>query len=406
MKNTQSNTSILHRLFCAIFNTYPFSIQDNNKYFYRNGTWDEFQNEQLNNLRNTKISSESLITIIASFCSIVSLIIGLIAYFVPQVNIESKAIFIPLFLIFAFSSTSLLIVILLIWNDKKNYCRYYEQILINNHDILQKKIKDIINLLGINNSILKEGMHSLAEEYRIFMHYFNPNNQNNFKGLNSLQKYLDSLCKITSQFFIKYSDEIGADNLSKYSCCIKLINPSHLYNDVNIDEIQIKTLIRSKHPIDDVYNRRLNTYAKKYDQKFDKISENTDFDSILRERRWFYYLPNFVKKVEDRQYKTSHHDGYEYYKSAVSFPIIYRINDEKSILLGYICFDNIAEHAFPSCSEKKTTLESDVGEWEGFCCSQIDYLSIAIANYLKIDINNKFNKNLAIGPLKKSKDVN
>jgi hypothetical protein len=386
---TPPESSFLHRLFCAIFNTYPFKERTQTEAFYRNGDWEEFQKEWLNQFRNTEIKSESPFTNFASIATVISLIAGIIFYFLPYNNATNKLLTLPMLIVILGFISILSILVLLIWNDKKNYCHYYEQLIKKNHDVLEQKVADQLKLIDTYNYILSIHLHKLAEEFRILLHFFNSDSRDEQKGIDSLQRYINTLCEITSQYFIDYKEKLGMEFIDKYSCCIKLINLAQLYTKTTIDENN---------------NKRLQDYASKYDSGDDKLAENTDFNTILREKRWYYYLSNFLEKVQKKQYRTTHPDGHEYYSSAVTFPIIYRWDDKKSVLLGFLCFDNLAPNAFPTCNEPDNNMSiKRIERWEGFCCSQLDFLSIAIAKYLRLDLTKEINKSLLIGPIKKAK---
>lgn len=413
-----SNSGLFHRVICAVFNTYPFSTCEETDEFYRSGKWDEFLKGWLDRFRTTKIKSESPLTNFASCFSILSFISGIVFYFLPSNNSDMKVLILPMLLVIFGINSIFSVLVLLIWNDKKNYCLYYEQLVKSNHDILEDQIQSqkrefeekyefLLKRLVTFKSILGNHLHALAEEFRVLCYLLNADNRDDQKCIDSFRNYLDILCEITSQYFIEHKEKIGTNFVDKYACCIKIFDENNFYKVTTVDDLQVKTLVRSRRPIDVLYNKRLEKYAKNYDLLFTKISDNTDFNTILREKRWKYYLPNFIAEVEKETYKTSHPDGHKYYKSAVSFPVIYRINNGKSTLLGYLCFDNYTTDAFPTCRDddmlNANEFEFNREEWQEFCCSQIDFLSIAIAKFLKFDITKTINPALALGPIKKAR---
>jgi len=399
------NTTFLRRIYCAFLNTYPFSKSSNpdinaDESYFRDGSYRQFFLEKLNDFSNYKPARFPFFQVFASLCSIVSLVFAFIAYFYPPAtDLEIKRIVLPLIIVnvglfFLYSIT-----ILLIWNDKKNYSNYYETIINENIHIKDKTIRQLIQISDHFKSIIGIDIHLLAEKFRDLDYFSGIDKINQNQGHSNVKKalseYLDRITIITSKLFNEYKEDIGEAYIEKYAACIKIIAEDDIFSNIGIEKMRFKTYSRSSLPNDQRYDRRLKTISKKYDSEYELIKENDDFLTLIKERRWYYYLHDFSTEIKSEKYKTSHPEGYQFYDSSITFPIIYRYDGKTGIILGYLCFDNFTKSAFPTCSEKPNPHEYHK-VWEEFCCSQLDLLSIIISRIVGFNEIKSINPELVL----------
>jgi hypothetical protein len=387
---------LTRRLYCAIFNNYPFKSDENLYSDYRDGSIDSFYLEKLNDFKNHKLKNVSFLGIFASTASIISLGWGIYAYHYPNPNANSLQLLLVLIIIGLFLLFSL--TILMIWNDKKNYCEYYERLIENSINIQDDTIFELQSELKLKNTIIASDFHYIAELVREIDVKLNDKcNAEHTKII--FQNFLDKLCDITNK--LHYSNDVD-EALFKYSCCIKLIKEEDIYKDTDVRDIHFKTFIRSTFPKIDIYDNRIKEISSKYDDRYEKVDDNDDFRTIITEKAWYYYLHNFPDDYGHMKYKTSHPESSKYYKSAISFPIIYRHNETDSFILGFLCFDNFISDAFPQCSDKQDKHIIDYDSvWQEFCCSQLDLLSILFAKQLGYTTDRHINKNLVLKKLRR-----
>ncbi len=390
-----TRTGLLHRLKCAFFNTYPFKKDRLVEATYRNGTYKSYLKEKLYDLQeySKNIKKQPTIHSLASYITIASFLLAIIFYFIEpfKSKIETYDIVLPLigisfglFILYSFT-------ILIIWNDKKNYSSYYEQLIEKNINSLELVIKNKDNQINELKNLLGLDFRNLFVLIRKLDFYTNVIH-NSERIINLIKDYLNILCHITSKLNYEFIDDIDRNNIDKYSACIKLISKEDIISDIEFENITIQIFSRSDLPNHPIYDGRLKT-MEKYDSKKDYISLNKDFSDLIKHKNlWHYYIDDLDQRIKNDEYYSSHQESYKFYQSGVAFPIIYRNKEEKGFLIGFLCFQNFGKNAFPSLAYVNKTKNRISHSWEEFCYSQVDILSIVLSNFLGIEANEKINK--------------
>lgn len=410
---------LLSRLHRALKNGYPFTEHPDVPILMKDNAYKKFYKEKLNDIfdYNKKLKNEKagLLQTISAIFAIATTIITIVAFFSPTlIKFEKDTLVFCVVLVNLALILFFCITLILVWNDKKNYSYYYEELLKNYVLILEadnkveqikvESLNRVIDFLQLTNfniqTIISHDIHFLNEKLRDLDYYTcnkSLKNMDQDKILSILMEYLDKLCVITRKINL-FDYKTDTITEAEYSSCIKLLNKKHIFSQVPLNDLEFKTLVRSSRPNTSKYRRRLKEIGTKYDNVYEKVADNENLEQIISNKLLFSYIPDFNNMYNDNKIKHSHPESTKYYSSSVVYPIIYRVEEQKSFILGFLCFEHERPNAFPSCKERSTFNKL----WEDFCCSQLDILSIFMARLVETTEKKKLNLNttLALGKLR------
>lgn len=216
----------------------------------------------------------------------------------------------------------------------------------------------LIRLKNIKSNVIQEQQYVSQRYYRFLHDYRNMINQMecDYKRQNLNLKLLTDTVEHFLENALDYLTETLSTITEEKVCgCIKVI-VGQGFEKISYEEAKVKTFVRSHNSQEE---------RKSFDVRFSsgvKISDNTDFMSIVSENRRgndsSFYQGNLKEYAESlkkigQKYQNSTENWEDYYCGTIVVPVriankrlFYTVEEESYNILGFLCVDSLSDRAF------------------------------------------------------------